>query len=109
MVRVLPLLCVCSEWLLSQPQYLSHAMPSASADSFEVELINKENRSRSTVKSSLASLRPQIDVLVAQKKVEPVDRQRVLIEQIELRGFPPLANGNYVNIVLYTCPEMLRF
>ena len=103
MAKVLPLLCVCCDWLLSQPQYLSHATPSASADTLETELMSKENRSRSSVRSSLALLLPQVDALLAQKKAAVADRQKIVMEQIELRGFPPFANGNNVKFSSIAC------
>ena len=59
------------------------------AGGVELELLRKENRLRSGLRSALVSMKPALQEL-AKQLPDIGDAQGILYECIELRGFPPL-------------------
>jgi hypothetical protein len=96
--RLLPMFGVFADWATCNPGYVAQfAVPSSGSQVSEddVELFRKENRVRSATRVALAELSEQVDRLV--KELQPqeftsLSTVRYLAEQVELRGFPPLAD-----------------
>ena len=96
--RLLPMLYVFAEWLTGQPQMMVQR-PISELGGVELELIRKENRLRSGLRSALVSMKPALQELAVETR-KIGDSEGVLYECIELRGFPPLKSSERVFFLL---------
>jgi hypothetical protein len=97
--RLVPALTVFADWTACHPNLMTPHTVTVTAGSEEAdttaELFRKENRTRSSMRSALASTGAVVDALLTQTKPPPITTGQsirpYLAEHIELYGFPPLA------------------